>query len=355
MALRQARAQRPGRARRHGGGARARRAPPAAPAARGAQGGACSPCSRPRGSPGSMIRATAHLRLPAPGCAPSRAWMRARSARLAQRLWRRACAARDGAVAAWLAQHARICSGRFRAAGARRPWPRAGGEIAARGPAAGPAHGRRPALCAAARAARPPARGAARRPAPGGRLAAAGCCATRDHLLICREAGVIDHVLPPAAGVWHRWDGALRSASAAMPGVCGAGARRRWLAAARRADRPDAGRDAARRPSAEPAGALAARRLLAVPQLGLIAPDRADWRARRGPLPAAAAARRRAVRSGPSAGSGTDAAAAGEQIFASGCRIAYVKLVSDVRLAWRLGAGRRRAMATGLHRGEAAG
>ena len=187
---------------------------------------------------------------------------------------RRACA-RDRAVAAWLAQHARIFPAGFvlpGAAGARRGAAR----VARAGPAAGAARGRRQAYAPRrARLDRLLEALRARASARGRTLGGCRMLRRGERLLICREPGAISEVLAPRRASGTAGTGASRCASAARSRACGCAAlgadgwrQRAAFRRRRRADLPAASR-------AEPAGALAGRALLAVPQLGLIAPGRA--------------------------------------------------------------------------------
>jgi tRNA(Ile)-lysidine synthase len=116
-------------------------------------------------------------------------------------------AALDRAVAAWLAQHARIFrtgfvvldSREFNAAPiaiARRALQQTLAAVG--GKVYPPRHARLSPLLDALRE----DRGARARTLGGCRILRRG-----ERLLVCREAGAIDHVVEPRVGVWHKWDG----------------------------------------------------------------------------------------------------------------------------------------------------
>ena len=222
---------------------------------------------------------------------------------------------RERAAAAWLARHARIDGAGFvtldRAALEAAPCTLARRILqqtllAVGGAPYPPRRARLERLVAAVRSA------SARR---GWTLAGCRILANADRLLVCREAGAIAEVLAPRAGVWQSWDrrfairaaGKLDGLQVRALGVEGWRQRRalraagtvRALPAAVRESLPGLWRDAA---------------LLAVPQLGLVAPDAQGaltFEARyRPPQALAGAPFAPALR--------YDAAAAGEETFASG-------------------------------------
>ncbi len=185
-------------------------------------------------------------------------------------------ARRDGAVAAWLAQHVRIFPAGF-VLMSRAGLACARGHLAGRGlQQTLLTVGGRPYAPRRARLDR--LREALVADHAGRTLCGCQLLRQRDHLLICREAGVIDHVLAPAAGVWHRWDGRF----AVRVGGDTGGLSVRALGA-------DGWRQRAaliaRTPGAAPPAVVGwslpaiwrRDRLLAVPELDLIAPDCADW------------------------------------------------------------------------------
>jgi tRNA(Ile)-lysidine synthase len=210
----------------------------------------------------------------------------------AARLVRLACAhgaARaelDGAVAAWLARHARIFPAGFVLI--------ASAELAAVARAIA-ARALQQTLLAVGGRPYPPRRTRLDRlldelrgqsqPVSGRTLGGCRLLRWRDRLLVCREAGAIEQVLAPEAGVWQSWDGRF---AVRVTGELG-GLSVRALGA--RGWRQRAGLEAAAPAPALPVPALPTPtlpavvgpslpavwqgdRLLAVPALGLLAPDR---------------------------------------------------------------------------------
>ncbi len=185
-------------------------------------------------------------------------------------------AAWDAALAAWLARHVRIFAAGFVLV--------AQADLAAAAPAiAGRALQRM--LLAVGGRPYPPRRARlerlldelrADRPSAGRTLAGCRLLPRGDRLLICREPGTIAQILVPEAGVWQRWDGrfAVRMTgevaglSVRALGTPGRGQRAQLAPAA-----PAPALPAAVRPSLP--AVWQAERLLAVPGLGLLAPDRA--------------------------------------------------------------------------------
>ena len=227
----------------------------------GAQGGAARAARSRAASPGSTIRATARRRSRAPRCGAGPAWMR-------PRLGRTGAGPGSGARRRSIARPrsgSRATPGSMAAGfvlldrgGARR-----------RADASSPRRVLQQTLLAVGGGHYPPRRARlerlleALRDAPGrrgGRSPAAGFCPAREHLLVCREAGVIADVLAPRAGVWQRWDRrfAVR-VGGGSDGLRVRGARRRGLAAAARAWRRRRRARAAGPGAGEPAGAVAAR------------------------------------------------------------------------------------------------
>ncbi len=198
----------------------------------------------------------------------------------APRLARLACAqgvaraALDGVVAAWLAQHARIFPAGF-VLMAHADLTAAPREIAGRalqqtllavgGRPYPPRRVRLGRLLDALRADSPRTAG----------HTLGGCRLLRrgERLLICREAGAIEQVLEPEAGVWQSWDGrfAIRvNGEVAGLSVRALGALDRWRRAGLEAA-PAPALPAEVRPSLP--ALWQADRLLVVPALGLRAPD----------------------------------------------------------------------------------
>ena len=309
-----------------------------------------------RGSRGSTIRAIARPASPAPRLRAGRRSTR-RTRRPGGRIRRQRRGALDGAVAAWLARHARIDAAGFvllahpalaaaPAAIARRAVQQA--LLAVGGKPYAPRQAR------LERSAGGVAQRAPRR--AGGR--SRGCRILRrgERLLICREPGAIargDSALE--RGSWQLWD---RRFAVRVGGEVAdlrvRGARRRRLASAR--PRCPLRRAICRRRCAPSLPALwRGDRLLAVPQLG--APSPAT------PRQAAIEARYRPPRplAGAPFAAGTrrirhpDAAAPAEETFASRMRIAYVNVIGSMARGRPPRSGLLAALATRLHRGEAAG
>jgi tRNA(Ile)-lysidine synthase len=187
-------------------------------------------------------------------------------------------AALDGAVAVWLAQHVRLLPAGF-AVIAHPALAAAAAEIARRA--------LEQTLLAIGGRPYPPRRArldrllgelrAGGRDVPGRTLGGCRLLRRADRLLVCREAGAIGHVLEPAAGVWQRWDG--RFAIRATGELGGLSVRRLGEAGWRR--RAGLEPAVAVLPGARPPAVVEPSlpavwrddRLLAVPTLGLIAPD----------------------------------------------------------------------------------
>ncbi len=213
----------------------------------------------------------------APGFARTR--LRADPRLAPPRLARIACArgaaraAWDGRVAVWLAQHVRIFPAGF-VLMAHAELAAAPGAIAGRAlQQALLAVGGRPYPPRLARLGRLLDGLRADRPFAGRTLGGCRLLRRGDRLLICREPGAIEQVLEPEAGVWQSWDGrfAIRL-TGAVAGLC-----------VRALGTPDRRQRAGLKVA--PAAALPAEvrpslpavwqgdRLLAVPALGLLAPD----------------------------------------------------------------------------------